>query len=291
VIFASIFSSHFRTSENLLNILSQTVPLALVAFGQTIALLTAGVDLSVGGVVSISTTVCARLIRADSNYLPVTLAVIVILVIGVGFGFVNGIIRTKLKLPVFIATLCTMMIAQGLAIGILNKPGGFFPAHLLGFIGFEQGSFRLPVIYFILTAIILFIFLRYHQLGRYFYAVGGNPEAAKASGLDVDRIIITAHVMCSTFAALGGLFLAARIQSGDPNVGTPFIMDSIIAALIGGTTFTGGKGGIVGTVAGVLILTVIKNAFNMYSVNPFYQYILKGLLFAAAIFVYSYKRR
>jgi len=289
VLIASIFSPHFRSSENLFNILAQAVPLGLVAFGQTIALLTAGVDLSVGGVVSIATALCATII--GSSYLSVLIAVLAVLIIGIGIGLLNGISRTTLGLPPFIATLCTLMIAQGIALAILPRPGGYIPDHLLIFIGFELGAFRLPVVYFFLILIGLYMLLRYYPLGRYFYAIGGNPEASKASGLAVNEIIIKAHILCSFLAALGGFFLVARIQSGDPNVGTPFILDSIVAPLIGGTTFTGGKGGVIGTTAGVLILAVISNVLNMYSVNPFYQYIIKGLLFVAAIFAYSYKRR
>ncbi len=288
VLIASIFSPHFRTSENLSNIFAQAVPLGLVAFGQTIALLTAGVDLSVGGVMSTATALCAIIIH--STYLSVFFAVLAVFAIGIGIGLLNGITRTLLGLPPFIATLCTLMIAQGIALAILPRPGGYIADHLMIFIGFEIGVFRLSVVYFFVILIGLYLLLRYYPLGRYFYAIGGNPEASKASGLAVNRIIMKAHIMCSFLAALGGLFLVARIQSGDPNVGTPFVLDSIVAALIGGTTFTGGKGGVIGTTAGVLILAVISNTLNMYSVNPFYQYIIKGLLFVAAIFVYSYKR-
>jgi len=289
LIVGSVFSPHFRGLENIVNIFAQAVPLGLAAFGQTIVLLTAGVDLSVGGVISISTAICATLIH--TKYSSVIIAALGTMLIGIGFGYINGISRTKLGMPPFIATLCTMLISQGVALAILPRPGGYIPSHLLSFIGFEHGAFRLPVVYFFLILAVLFILLRYHPIGRYFYAVGGNLEAARASGLNVDRIIIKAHVLCSFFAALAGLFLVARINSGDPNVGAPFILDSIIAALIGGTTFTGGKGGIIGTTAGVLILGSISNVLNMYSVNPFYQYIVKGLIFAASIFAYSCKRR
>ena len=238
---------------------------------------------------SIATALCATLIH--TSYFSVFIAVLAILVIGGGVGVLNGISRTILGLPPFIGTLCTLMIAQGIALAILPRPGGYIPDHLMVFFGFELGILRLPVVYFFLILIGLYILLQYHPQGRYFYAIGGNLEASRASGLAVNRIIIQAHVLCSVLAALGGLFLVARIQSGDPNVGTPFILDSIVAALIGGTTFTGGKGGVIGTTAGVLILALISNVLNMYSVNPFYQYIIKGLLFVAAIFAYSYKRR
>jgi ribose transport system permease protein len=286
---SSIFSPHFRRVENLVNIFAQSVPLGLVSFGQTIVLLTAGVDLSVGGLMSIGTVLCAVLIH--SNYIAVIFAMLGTITIGIGFGYINGFCRAKLGMPSFIATLCTMLIAQGIALAILPRPGGYISAHLMKFIGFESGPFRLPLVYFFLILGILYVLLKYYPLGRYFYAVGGNIEAAKASGLNVDSIIFKAHILCSFFGSLAGIFLVARINSGDPNVGSPFILDSIIASLIGGTTFAGGSGGIIGTFAGVLILGIIGNVLNMYSVNPFYQYIIKGLMFVAAVFVYSYRRK
>ncbi|MBD3306950.1 hypothetical protein GF339_11040 [candidate division KSB3 bacterium] len=291
LILASVFSPYFRTSENLFNILAQAVPLGLVAFGQTIVLLTAGVDLSVGGVMSTATALCAVIIQPGAGYAWVVVAVLAVVAVGIGFGLLNGVSRTHLGLPPFIATLCTLMISQGIALAILPRPGGYIADHLMSFIAYEFGAFRLPVVYFFGVMILLYVLLRYYPLGRCFYAIGGNPEAVKASGLAVNRIILHAHILCSVLAAVGGLFLVARIKSGDPNVGTPFVLDSIVAALIGGTTFTGGRGGVIGTTAGVLILALISNVLNMYSVNPFYQYIIKGLLFVVAIFAYSYKRR
>jgi len=286
-VFASIFSIYFRSLENIFNVIAQIVPLGFVALGQTIVLITAGVDLSVGGIVSISTAICAKLIY--TKYTSVAIAFLLSLLFGTIFGYINGVMRTKLRIDSFIATLCTMLITQGVALAILPRPGGYISAELISFISLEKDILRLPIVYFALTFLVIYVFLKYHPLGRYFYAVGGNSKAANASGLNVDAIIIKAHIMCSILAAIGGLFLVARIKSGDPNVGSPFVLDSIVAVLIGGTTFIGGKGSIVGTLAGVLILGIISNVLNMYGINPFYQYIIKGIIFVIAVSTYRYK--
>lgn len=288
-VLGSMFSPYFRSSENLSNIFAQAVPLGMVALGQTLALLTAGVDLSVGGVMSLATALAAVIIGSSGISLVAGLAAV--LLMSAMFGFVNGWARTKLRLPPFIATLCTMMIAQGLALAVLPQPGGYIPTETVGFLNFESGAFRIQVVYLLLAIVIIYVFLHHRPLGRHFYAVGGSPEAARASGLRVTAIIISSQVACSVLAGIGGLMLATRIQSGGPNMGNPFLLDSIVATLIGGTTFAGGKGGILGTIAGVLILAAISNAINMYSINPFFSYIIKGTLFVAAILAYSYQRR
>ncbi len=289
LVLGSTFSAHFRSAENLVNIVVQAIPLGMLALGQTLALLTAGVDLSVGSLMSLSTALSAMII--GYNPLSIVGGILAVLIVSVGFGLLNGWSRTKLGIPPFIATLCTLMIGQGLAHAVLKQPGGFIPSESVAFLQAGSGIFRMPLVYFALAIIGLYVFLNHRPMGRHFYAVGASVEAARASGLRVTSIIITSQVLCSLFAGMGGILLAARIQSGDPNIGGPFLLDSIVAALIGGTTFTGGKGGILGTVAGVLILSIISNGMNMFAVNPFFSYIIKGGLFVAAILAYSYERR
>lgn len=287
VIGTAIASPTFRKLENIANLLNGTVPLGFIALGQTCAMLMGGVDLSVGSLASIITALGALLVKPDSTTWSVLLWLVGALVTSVLFGIGNATIITKLRIPPLIATLCTGIIGQGIALSLIPRPSGYIPRSRVAFLAYEHGFFSLPVLYFIIFIVLGYFFFRYIRLGRYIYAVGGNRKSAEIAGLNVNLIVVKGYILTSLFAGLGGIFLTCRIGCGDPTVGNPFALDSVVAALIGGTTFSGGEGGIMGTIVGALFITTIANALNMLRVPSFYQYVLKGALFTMAVAIYS----
>jgi len=282
-------SSYFLTTENLTNILNQAIPLALVALGQTVVLLAGGIDLSVGAVVSISTVLGATMVGFSAG--SAVLYFVTMLTIAVLFGLFNGLVVTKLRLHPMIGTICTGLIGSGIALLIMSSPGGYIPYTSVKWLAANFGAFRLPMLYFILISLGLYFYLRHTRSGRYIYAVGGNPKSAEAAGINVDRITTLAYILGSLLAALGGIFLVCRVYSGDPTIGNPFTLDSVIVVLIGGTSFLGGVGGIGGTIAGALLLTLVGNLLNLLHIQPFYHYILRGLLFVGAVMAYNIQWR
>jgi ribose transport system permease protein len=202
-------------------------------------------------------------------------------------GLINGLLISKLDLEPLIATLATGSIVSGITLSIMPQPGGYVPRSVNQIWLHEVGGFvPLTFIYFLVAAGLCYWFLRYTPLGRKIYALGGDKEKAKIAGINVDKIQVTVYVGSALLAALSGLALAARIRSGDPLAGGSFTLASVAAVLIGGTTFKGGIGGVVRTVAGVLILTLLGIILNFSGVSPFYQNILSGAVVIIAV-VYS----
>lgn len=289
VLVGAFGSPSFFSLENLTNILNQAIPLGIVALGQTIVLLAGGIDLSVGAVVSIATVLAATMVTFTVG--SAVLFLVVMLGFAILFGIMNGLVITKLKLHPMIATICTGLIGSGIALLIMASPGGYIPAASLKFLAAGFGSFQLPMLYFLLMSIGLYYLLKHTRLGRSLYAVGGNARSAEAAGINVNRIIILSYVLSSLMAAIGGVFLACRIYSGDPTIGNPMTLDSVIVVLLGGTSFIGGIGGISGTIAGVLLLTLVGNLLNLLHVQPFYHYIMRGMLFVGAVMAYNMRWR
>lgn len=289
LIIGTVQSSYFLTTENLTNILNQAIPLAMVALGQTVVLLAGGIDLSVGAMVSISTVLAATMVNFSTG--SAVLYLLTILTIAVLLGLLNGLVVTKLRIHPMIATICTGLIGSGIALLIMSSPGGYVPYSSVKFLAASFGAFRLPMLYFILISLGLYFYLRHIRSGRYIYAVGGNPKSAEAAGINVGRITILAYILGSLLAALGGIFLVCRIYSGDPTIGNPFTLDSVIVVLIGGTSFLGGIGGIGGTIAGALLLALVANLLNLLHIQPFYHYIIRGLLFVGAVMTYNIQWR
>ncbi len=285
LVIAAVLSPTFRSLENIGNLLNRATPLLLVALGQTIVVLLSGFDLSVGPVASLATVIAAVVMRPDPTFILLGL----LLVFGAGgaFGFVNGWIISKLNLHPLIATLSTLAIAQGVALHILSQPGGIIPSSFLTVVSYRVGPFSVSFLLFVGVAVLLYFILHHRTFGRHLYAVGGDEENARVSGLNVDRIKIKAYTLTGLLAALGGLMLGVRIGSGDPTVGAPLILESLTAVLMGGTTFAGGRGGIGGTIVGVLILLLLKNIFNFLEVHAYWQHVLRGLILVTAVLAYN----
>lgn len=273
----------FFTTPNLLNILRQVSINGLLAVGVTFVLLTGGVDLSLGSLVALTGVVAASL--AQPGEAPALVAVAAGAATGLACGLLNGVLVTRGGVAPFIATLGMMTAARGLA---LVLSGGRPVSNLApGFtrLGGDCAGIPLPSLILAAVAVTSWVFLARTRWGRHLYAVGGNETAAHAAGLDVTGLKLFAYGTCGTLAGLAGVVLAARITTGQPNAGVAYELDAIAAVVIGGTSLSGGVGGIGGTLLGVLLLGVINSSLDQLNVSPYYQQILKGCIIVGAVWL------
>lgn len=283
VIGISCVSPEFRTWNNFLSLLRQSSINGLIAFGMTCVILTDAIDLSVGSVLALSTALCAGMIV---NGVPVGLAMLLALVIGVLLGCVSGVLVTKGRLQPFIATLITMTVYRGLTMIFTNgKPisdlGDSFTLKVVG-----KGNFYhipIPVILLLLIFIGFYILLQKTTFGRAIYATGSNAKCAKLAGINIHKTKIIAYAISGFMAALSGLILLSRLGSAQPTLGDGYELDAIAAVALGGTSMSGGRGKIYGTLVGVLIIAVLNNGLNILGVSSYYQDVIKGLVILVAV--------
>lgn len=286
LIAGSLLSPSFLTTRNLSNLLVQSSVLGIVAVGMTFVILAAGIDLSVGTVFSLSSVVAALAFDNAHGYaLPVV--VVLVLLLGVGVGALNAGIIIWRKVAPFIVTLATMAIASGAALTVSGgRPiGGIQGAY--AWIG--SGSIGpVPVLVVImLSAFAAGSFtLRYTPFGRYVYAIGGNEEAARLSGVRVNRIKLATYMISGTMASIAGFLFSARVTVGDPWAGRGMELDAVAAVVLGGASLFGGTGSLWGTLLGTLIIAMINNLLNLLNVSPHMQGIAKGLIILVAIAAY-----
>ena len=285
----SITTPKFLTVQNLMIIVTQVSINALLAFGVTFIIITGGIDLSIGSMVAVTGVVAASFARADSY--PVIVPVLMGLLAGIGFGAFNGFVITRSKVPPFIVTLGTMTIGRGLAL-ILSK--GRPISNLSDSFNFIGGGKILGVPTLILFLLIAFVIcsivLRKTVLGRYIYAVGGNEQAARASGIQPNQIKMVVYTLCGGLSALAGILLTSRITTGQPNAGAGFELDAIAAAIIGGTSTSGGSGTMTGTLIGALLIGVISNGLDLLNVTSYYQQVVMGAIIIGAVVLDSVNR-
>ena len=285
VVVVSILSPSFLNGRNLLNVFRQTSVNAIIAAGMTFVILTGGIDLSVGSVLALSGAFTASMLASGQN---IFISVIVAILCGGVVGFLNGFIISKGKLQPFIATLATMTILRGLTLVFTDgKPitlGSGALAMAFGKIG--GGSILkipAPVIITIIVFIACYYILNYTKMGRYTYALGGNEEATKLSGLNTDKIKIWVYTISGILSAIAGIIITSRLYSAQPTAGTGYELDAIAAVVLGGTKLTGGKGKITGTIIGALIIGVLSNALNILDVSSYYQMMVKGIVILIAV--------
>jgi ribose/xylose/arabinose/galactoside ABC-type transport system permease subunit len=290
---------YFLTVENLTNVARQTAVNAMLALGEFLVILTAGIDLSVGSVMALAMIVLALAVHSD---VPSVLAIILALGVGAGCGLLNGWGLTKLRLPhPFISTLAMLNIARGATfllsggVPISGLPpavrfwgAGDIP---LFSVGGTQVVFPVIMLVVLIFYAIFWVILSRLPLGRHIYAVGGNPQAALYSGINVNRVLNIVYVLCGVLAAVGGILLAGRTNSGYPNAGTGAELDAIAAVIIGGSSFFGGRGTVVGTFVGALIMGLLRNGLNLMNVSAFWQFIVIGLVIVAAAFADVLRQR
>lgn len=294
VVALSLASDQFLTVPNLRNILLQISVNLCLSIGMTLIILTGGIDLSVGAILGFSGAVAAGLLKnglalnfagAQLQFTPFG-AIVAGMLIGLGLGWFNGLAITRFKLPPFVATLGMLSIGRGLTMLWTNG----FPITALGStFGFIGAGFWLgvPTAIWISAALVaLFYLISIHTtLGRYIYAVGGSEKAAAFAGVNVNRIKIWVYTLAGGLAGIGGLILTARLDAADPKAGLGYELDSIAAVVIGGTSLSGGRGSILGTVLGCLIIGVLNNGLVLLEVSPFWQQVIKGLVILVAVAV------
>lgn len=272
----------FFTVSNLLNIGTQVSINALLAFGVTFVIITGGIDLSLGSMVAVTGVLAATFAHPDTY--PVVVPVFIGLAGGLAIGAFNGFVITKSKVPPFIVTLGTMTIGRGLAL-ILSK--GRPISNLSDSFNFIGGGnlfgIPLPIIILVLAFFICSVILNKTILGRYMYAVGGNEPAARASGIRVNRVKMWVYTICGLLSAVGGILLTSRITTGQPNAGAGFELDAIAAAIIGGTSTSGGTGTMTGTLIGALLIGVISNSLDLLNVTSYYQEVVMGAIIIGAV--------
>jgi len=292
VVALNVLSDKFLTPENTWNILRQISVNLCLSIGMTLVILSGGIDLSVGAVLALAGAVAAGLLKygVALRFLgmrlefTVTGAVVAGLVTGAALGWVNGFAITRFKLPPFVATLGMLSIARGLT---MLWTGGFPLTELgprFGFIGTGAWlGMPLPVwIMLALTGLFIVVTQR-TRFGRHLYAVGGNERAALLTGLRVNRIKIAVYTLAGALAGVAGLIVTARLDSAQPNAGLGYELDSIAAVVIGGTSLSGGRGSVAGTVLGCLIIGVLNNGLFLLNVSPFWQQVIKGLVILLAV--------
>lgn len=282
----------FTNPNILLNIIVRSVALGIVAVGQTLVIVGASIDLSVAYVISVTAVMSSYIMQGDPARVP--LAMVVVFAIGALVGLINGLVITKLHVNAFIATLGMSLLLAGAINASFSNYTGSVPKSFQ-FFGYAKLFNLIPVSIFVLLIIVIagWLLLTRTKFGAHLYGVGGNAETARLSGLRTDRIVIGAHVLCSMSAVLTGVFLVSRLQSGAPWVGPDGIYDleSIATTVVGGTALSGGKGGVWGTLAGVLIFGVLDTVFNQLGVNPYLKTVLRGAIVVLAVASYTYRSK
>ena len=278
----ALSTPRFFTVSNLMTIGNQVSINALLAFGVTFVIITGGIDLSLGSMVAVTGVVAAMFAHPDTY--PVIVPIFIGLAAGSAMGAFNGLVITKSKVPPFIVTLGTMTIGRGLAL-ILSK--GRPVSNLSDSFNFIGGGnlfgIPFPIIILIVAFAVCSIVLNKTILGRYMYAVGGNEPAARASGIRVSRVKMWVYTICGLLSAMGGILLTSRITTGQPNAGSGFELDAIAAAIIGGTSTSGGTGSMTGTLIGALLIGVISNSLDLLNVTSYYQQVVMGAIIIGAV--------
>ncbi|WP_429747545.1 ribose ABC transporter permease RbsC [Bacillus salipaludis] len=283
IVIVSILNPSFLEPLNILNLLRQVAINALIAFGMTFVILTGGIDLSVGAILALSSSLTAGMIVSGLD--PI-LAIIVGCILGGIMGMVNGLLITKGKMAPFIATLATMTAFRGLTLVYTkgNPITGLGENYLFQLFG--RGYFLgipVPAITMIVTFVFLYIVLHKTPFGRKTYAIGGNEKAALISGIKVPNVKLIIYGLSGLLASLAGAILTSRLNSAQPTAGTSYELDAIAAVVLGGTSLSGGKGRIFGTLIGALIIGTLNNGLNLLGVSSFYQQVVKGIVIIIAV--------
>ena len=286
----TIINSNFLTANNLLNLLLQVTSNALIAFGMTFVILTGGIDLSVGSILALSSALTAGLLGSG---MPVTLAILISLILGCILGMMNGLLISYGKLAPFIVTLATMTIFRGATLVYTNGnpiTKGLSDTFLFQFLG--QGyivGIPFPVIIMFIVFIVLYVLLHKTAFGKSVYAIGGNEKAAYISVVKLNKVKIIIYSISGIMASISGLIITSRLSSAQPTAGASYEMDAIAAVVLGGTSLSGGKGRILGTLIGALIIGVLNNGLNIIGVSAFWQQVVKGVVILIAVLIDRFK--
>lgn len=287
----AIFADNFLTSDNLLNVLRTVSTNVLLAIGVMMALMLGGIDLTGGALVALAS--CASVILIDKFSIPIVLAMFISVLVGTIVGAINGAIIAYSGIHPFIVTLAMMNICRGFSYLVCNGQ----PWTLYGYDEFSKfGNGNLagipyPIFYMIFFLICTYILLNKTRAGRHIYAVGGNPIAAKYSGINIKKINIMVWSISGTLAAFAGIVLASRMTSGQPSLGVGYETDAIAASVVGGVSMYGGQGSVGGMIIGALIIGLISNGLNLLHVNSYWQYVVKGVIILLAVYIDMMRKR
>ncbi|NDL56933.1 ABC transporter permease [Phytoactinopolyspora mesophila] len=291
VVVLSFLSPAFLTVNNMVNVFQQISVLAILALGMTAVIITAGIDLSVGSIVGLSGVVAGwTFVEAG---LPMPVAFLAGLAVGALAGFISGLMITVGKLPPFIATLAMLSMARGLALVISDgQPISGYPDWFRNITRYQLfGVLPLSVLLVVVLFLLGAAYLRYRPSGRALYAIGGNEEVARLSGLKVQREKLKVYTAAGALAGLGGLILLSRLDSAQPTAGAGLELDVIAAVVIGGASLAGGRGSVSGTLVGALIIGFLRNGLNLLDVSAFWQQVIIGAVIAIAVMTDTLRRR
>lgn len=282
-------SEHFRTLDNFVNIFEQSTGLSFVALGQTVVILSGGIDLSLDATIALTSSLLSGAVNGQAELAaPMVVAV---LAIGLAIGLVNGTLILLLRVHPLIVTLAVAAIVQGITLLYTLMPIGRMP---LGFDFFAFGRvFGVPVgaTFALLCFAVVGFVLAYTRLGRQIFAFGGDPGAARLVGIPVTRVVLFVYGLSGFMAALTGVYLVSRLGVGNPTGDTNFNLASITPVVLGGTPLTGGRGGVLGTLLGVFLVQTLNNVLNFLDISTFYQWMIQGLIVIAAVSIYVERRR
>ena len=285
LIVAAVVTPNLFEKETLAVMFRQCAQLGIIAIGQTMVMLVAGLDLSVGGVIVMTSMVVAEVSNGRNEMIPA--AIIVALIIGMLIGLGNGLLVTKRKVPPLVATLVMLFLVQGAQQAFTRGvPSGFVP-EALGIVNQSWGFLSIPLLIWIGLNAVFLVILKGTTFGRRIYATGSNPEAARLTGIPVNLIKISVYVLASGLAVISGVVLTGYVGYVDRFIATGLDLDSIAAAVVGGTAFFGGRGGLLGTIAGVLIIQVLSTMVVLIGLEIETQFIIKGLVILAEVTLYG----
>jgi len=291
-VFFALTSDHFLTPENLLNVTLQTSIIAIIAAGMTFVILTAGIDLSVGSLVALTGVIAAWILKFNlPPMVGLSLAITGGLLVGALSGVIAGFFITSFRVTPFITTLALMTIWRGLAyIWVDGRPIWGLPP-----IFDMLGSSRIlgipfPSIVMLLVYLLAWFILQHTQFGRNVYAVGGNAEAARLAGIATRKTLLLVYIICGALASLSGVLLASRMSSGQPNAGLMYELDVIAAVVVGGTSLFGGRGSVVGTFIGAMLIGVLRNGLNLTGVGSYVQQVVLGVVILLAVLLDQLKK-
>lgn len=282
-VIVSIATDKFLTTNNIISVLRQISINTYIALGMTLVIILGHIDLSVGSIVAMSGTLTVGL--TVNQGMPLIVAIIIGLAVGTLAGFISGFIVSHFKVPAFIITMAMMNIASGIAYVYTGGQSTRITDKMFIAIGtgYLFNVIPLPVVYMVILIAIFSFLLSKTKFGTYVYAIGGNREAARLSGVPIKKIEIIVFTLSGALAAFAGLVLCSRMYSGQPSVGSGYELDAIAACVLGGTSMTGGKGRISGTVFGAMVIGIISNGLNLIGVSSYWQLIIKGLIIACAV--------
>lgn len=289
MLFVSVFNDAFFTLGNLKNLLRTSMPLLMVGLGQTLVILTGGIDLSLGSIAGLGNVVCVILMNPDSPT-GFVLPVVATLAMGVACGLLNGLFVTKGRLAPIIVTIGTTAIFDGLALLLMPKPGGSVHRAFAKVLTRGLGG-AAPLLLFLVILFLIRSLTNSMPYGKALRAIGGNENAAYSTGIRVERVKLIAYTLAGLLCAVAGIFLSAQINSADATIGKNYAMNAITATVVGGTAMTGAVGDPLGTVAGVFIIAIINNMLNLFGVSSFYQFVCQGLILIIALSLSALRKK